>query len=132
VDDKRRKKESSEEQIAWKLENDDVTNCILNSWLNENTDDVFVDDCSLENDSFSCADFDEESFEYRDCESMLEVRQLPRKTVVALTTMSQKRRSALEPYQTFPKKNAILILVPSSSTAITKKKKQRNASSEEF
>jgi hypothetical protein len=71
VDDKRRKKESSEEQIAWKLENDDVTNCILNSWLNENTDrqlDVFVDDCSLENDSFSCADFDEESFEYRDCE----------------------------------------------------------------
>jgi hypothetical protein len=52
-----------EEHCAW---NDDVTNCILESWLNENSVEnselaVFVDTCSLENESVSCADFDEES-----------------------------------------------------------------------
>jgi hypothetical protein len=65
IDEKRRKK-SNEEQIAWKLENDEVTTCILNSWLNEDTErqlEVFVDEFSLESDSSSCADFDEESFQ---------------------------------------------------------------------
>jgi len=63
---KRKVKEISEEDehhAVWKLENDDVTNCILNSWLNENAEkelDVFVDTYALDSESVTC-DFNEES-----------------------------------------------------------------------
>jgi hypothetical protein len=61
VEEKRRKQEIDADD-EWKIDNDDVTNCILNSWLNENTTkkelEVCVDTCLLDDDSLSsCGEY---------------------------------------------------------------------------